>query len=141
MQVAGFDDGSFSCLAQVSEGNEIFTVRAGAGSLVKVQFYPAEWDFGEGDTADPEVETDRSTPWALKAVELHLQSVLFTLPDSDIGSKFLLGVVKGNTLYLCDADGNDVRSCTLAGSGASIQALVDCVGAIASGSLETNPFK
>lgn len=50
-------------------------------------------------------------------------------------------MVKGNTLYLCDADGNDERSCTLAGSGASIQALVGCVGAIASGSLETNPFK
>lgn len=86
MQVAGFDDGSFSCLAQVSEGDESFTVRAGADSLVKLQFYSAEWDFGEGDTADPEVEADRRTPWTLNAVELHLQSVLFTLPDSDIGS-------------------------------------------------------
>lgn len=141
VQVVGFDDGSFSCLAQVSDGDESFTVWAGADGLVKLQFYSADWDFGEGDSADLEVEVDRRTPWTLNAAELYLQSVLFTLPDSDIGTKFLLEVVKGNTLYLRDADGNDVRSYTLAGSSASIQALVDCVDGISSGGPDTNPFK
>lgn len=141
VQVVGFDDGSFSCLAQVSEGDESFTVWADADSLVKLQFYSNEWDFGEGDTADLEVEVDRRSPWTLNAAELYLQSVLFTLPDSDIGTKFLLEVVKGSTLYLRDADGNDVRSYTLAGSSASIQALVECVDGISSGDPDTNPFK
>ena len=141
VQVVGFDDGSFSCLAQVSEGDESFTLWAGADGLVKLQFYSTDWDFGEGDSADLEVEVDRRTPWTLNAAELYLQSVLFTLPDSDIGTKFLLEVVKGNTLYLRDADGNDVRSYTLAGSSASIKALVECVDGISSGSPDTNPFK
>lgn len=141
VQVVGFEDGSFSCLAQVSGSDESFTIWADANSLVKLQFYSSEWDFGEGDTADLEVEIDRRSPWTLNAAELYLQSVLFTLPDSDIGTKFLLEVVKGNTLYLRDADGNDVRSYTLAGSSASIQALVECVDGISSGSPDTNPFK
>lgn len=141
VQVVGYDDGTFSCLAQVSEGDESFTIWADANSLVKLQFYSTEWDFGEGDTGDLEVEVDRRSPWALNAAELYLKSVLFTLPDSDIGSKFLLEVVKGSTLYLRDAEGNDVRSYTLAGSSASIQALVECVGGISSGDPDTNPFK
>lgn len=141
VQVVAFDDGSFSCLAQVSEGQENFTVWADQDGLVKLQFYSGDWDFGEGDTADLEVEIDRRTPWNLNGAELYLQSVLFVLPDSDVGTKFLLEVVKGNTLYLRDAGGEDVRSYSLAGSSASIQALVDCVDAISSGSPDTNPFK
>ena len=140
VQVVGFDDGSLSCLAQVTEGNESFTIWADAESLVKLQFYSADWDFGEGDTADLEVEVDHRSPWTLNAAELYLQSVLFNLPNSDTGTKFLLEVVKGNTLYLRDDAGKDVRSYTLAGSSASIGALTDCVDAISSGNADRNPF-
>ncbi len=140
VQVVGFDDGSLACLAQVSEGEESFSIWADAGNLVKLQFYSADWEFGEGDTADLEVQIDRRTPWTLTAAELYLQSVLFNLPDSDVGTKFLLEVVKGNTLYLRDADGNDVRSYTLAGSSASIQVLIDCVDTLGSGGPDANPF-
>ena len=140
VQIVGFDDGSLSCLAQVSDGDESFSLWADAANLVKLQFYSTEWDFGEGDTADLEVQIDRRAPWNLTAAELYLQSVLFDLPDSDLGTKLLLEVVKGNTLYLRDDDGNDVRSYSLAGSNASIQALIECVDALASGSADSNPF-
>ena len=136
-----FDDGTTSCLAEVSEGEESFTIWADADNLVKLQFYSAEWDFGEGDTASLEVEIDNRSPWNLTDAELYLQSVLFDLPDSDIGTKFLLEVVKGSTLYLRDADGNDVRSYTLAGSSASVQALIDCVGGLSTAKTKANPFK
>ena len=140
VQVVGFDDGSVTCLAQVSEGNESFTIWADAENLVKLQFYSADWDFGEGETADLEVEVDRRSPWSLTAAELYLQSALFVLPDSDLGTKFLLEVVKGTTLFLRDNDGKEVRSYSLAGSSASIQALIECVDGIASGNADTNPF-
>ena len=140
VQVVGFDDGTLSCLAQVSDANESFTIWADAEYLVKLQFYSADWDFGEGETADLEVEIDRRSPWTLNAAELYLQSVLFNLPNSDTGTKFLLEVVKGNTLFLRDKDGKDVRSYSLAGSSASIQALTNCVDAISSGNADDNPF-
>ena len=140
VQVVGFDDGTLSCLAQVSDGSESFTLWADAENLVKLQFYSADWDFGEGETADLEVEIDRRSPWTLNAAELYLQSVLFNLPNSDTGTKFLLEVVKGNTLYLRDDAGKDVRSYSLAGSSASIGALTDCVDAISSGNADRNPF-
>ena len=140
VQVVGFDDGTLSCLAQVSDANESFTLWADAEYLVKLQFYSADWDFGEGETADLEVEIDRRSPWTLNAAELYLQSVLFNLPNSDSGTKFLLEVVKGNTLFLRDKDGMDVRSYSLAGSSASIQALTNCVDAISSGNADDNPF-
>lgn len=140
VQFVSFDDGTVSCLAQVSEGEESFSIWADAENLVKLQFYSADWDFGEGDTADLEVQIDRRGPWNLTDAELYLQSVLFDLPDSNIGTKFLLEVVKGSTLYLRDSDGNDVRSYSLAGSSASIQALIECVDGIGTGT-DTNPFK
>lgn len=140
VQVVKFDDGSFSCLAEVAEGAESFTIWADPKSLVKLQFYSSDWDFGEGDTADLEVEIDRRSPWNLTGAELYLQSVIFNLPDSDVGTKFLLEVVKGNTLFLRDSDGNDVRSYTLAGSSASVQALVDCVDGISDTGTRSNPF-
>lgn len=141
VQVVKFDDGSFSCLAEVSEGDESFTVWANESSNVQLQFYSIEWDFGEGETADLEVEVDRRSPWNLTDAELYQHSVLFNLPDSDIGTKFLLEVVKGTTLFLRDGEGNDVRSYTLAGSSASIQALVDCVEGISGSGKRSSPFK
>ena len=110
VQVVGFEDGSFSCLAQVSGSDESFTIWADANSPVKLQFYSSEWDFGEGDTADLEVEIDRRSPWTLNAAELYLQSVLFTLPDSDIGTKFLLEVVKGSSVSISTYFGIAARS-------------------------------
>ncbi len=141
VQVVKFDDGSFSCLAEVSEGDESFTVWADESSNVQLQFYSSEWDFGEGDTANLEVEVDHRSPWNLTDAELYQHSVLFNLPDSDIGTKFLLEVVKGTTLFLRDAEGEDVRSYSLAGSSASIQSLIDCVDGISGSGKRSNPFK
>lgn len=140
VQVVAFDDGSLSCLAQVSEGNESFTIRADVESLVKLQFHSADRDFGEGDTADLGVEIDNRSPWSLNEAELYLQLLLFNLPNSDTGTKFLLEAVKGNRLYLRDKDGLDGRSYSLAGSSASIQALTECLDGISSGKADENPF-
>ena len=104
-----------------------------------MQFYSTEREFGEaGDTADLEVQIDRRGQWTLNEAELYKNSVLFNLPDSDAGMRFLVEVARGNVLYLRSASGEDVQSYSRAGSQASMDALVDCGEVIAGNS--SNPF-
>lgn len=138
VQVVAFDDGTTSCVAQVTDGGDSFSVWADAEDVVKLQFYSEGWDFGEGTTADLEVQIDRRAPWSLTNAELYLQSVLFTLPAGDEGTNFLLEVMRGNRLYLRNDGGDDVVNYTLSGSSASIRALIDCVEELGGGS--GNPF-
>ncbi|MFM2354769.1 MAG: hypothetical protein RLZZ528_505 [Pseudomonadota bacterium] len=132
-----FDDGSASCVAQVSDGSDSFSVWGNGDQSIRLQFYSDAWDFGEGDTADLEVEVDRRGEWSLTNAELYLQSVLFDIPDSDDGVAFLTEVMRGNSLYLRNDAGEGVMTYSLSGSSASIQALIDCVAAL---DRPANPF-
>ena len=132
-----FDDGTASCVAQVSDGSDSFSVWGNGDKSIRLQFYSDAWDFGEGDTADLEVEIDRRGEWNLTNAELYLQSVLFDIPDSNDGVSFLTEVMQGNSLHLRNDDGEDVVSYSLSGSSASIRALVDCMDQLGRSS---NPF-
>lgn len=132
-----FDDGSVACLAEVSDPGESFTIWVFPDHSIQLQFYSEDWDFGEGDTADLEVEIDHRSPWTLTDADLHKNSVLFNLPDADASVDFVVEVAKGNILHLRSSSGEEVRSYSLAGSSASINALVDCGNAISS---DGNPF-
>jgi len=132
-----FDDGTTSCVAQVSDETDSFSLWADPSRRVRLQFYSQYWDFGEGETADLEVQIDRRTPWTLTNAELYLQSVLFSLPDSRVAVDFVNEVRRGSALYLRNDAGEDVQSYSLAGSSASIGALIDCVNALGRSS---NPF-
>lgn len=125
-----WDDGTFACDAEVSEPGESLSIWADNTNPVKLQFYSTQWDFGSGDTADLEVQIDRRAPWTLNNADLYKNSILFNLPDSKDGTRFLLEVAKGNTLYLRTSGGRNIQSYTLAGSRASINALIDCVKAL-----------
>ena len=75
------------------------------------------WEFGEGDTADLEVQIDRRAPWNLTGAELYQNSVLFYLPDSDAGGRFhRRGRAGQPALPAVDDDGSDVQNYSLAGS-------------------------
>lgn len=137
VQGVTFDDDSYACLAEVSDPGESFTIWAFPDKSVELQFYNETWDFGESDTADMEVEIDRRSPWALTGANLTGSSVLFTLPNNDQSGDFIVEVARGTTLHLRSANGEGVRDYTLAGSSASISALVDCMNAIAG---DKNPF-
>lgn len=139
VHVVGFDDGSISCLAQVTDGARSFSMWADAEQMVELQFYDESWDMGEGQTANLEVQIDRRSPWSLSNAELHLQSVFFNLPDSDEGVNFMTEVMNGNVLYLRTEDGSDVENYSLSGSSRSVAALIDCVSALQSDS-DSNPF-
>ena len=132
-----FDDGSFACLAEVSDPGESFTIWTFPDQTIRLQFYSEEWDFGESDTADLEVEIDRRSPWTLNGANLTRQSVLFDLPDQDESVNFLVEVAAGRTLHLRSGDGTPVKDYSLSGSAASINKLIDC-GAAVSG--PSNPF-
>jgi hypothetical protein len=138
VRAVGFDDGSANCVAQVSDGSDSFSIWAGTDEAIRLQFHSEAWDFGEGDSADLEIEVDRRGPWTLTNAELYLQSVLFDIPDSGDGVKFMTEVMRGNALHLRNNDGEDVMAYSLSGSAASIQALIDCVGTL---DRSPNPFK
>jgi hypothetical protein len=139
VELVSWDDGSVGCVAQVSAPGESFSIWTFPDGAVQLQFYSTTWSFGEGDTADLEVQIDRRAPWSLTAAELYQNSVLFYLPDSQAGVNFISEVARGNRLYLRSADGSDVQNYSLAGSSASIGALVDC-GDVITKRTPGNPF-
>lgn len=137
VSIVGWDDGSVGCVAEVTAPGEAFSIWTYPDGAVQLQFYSTAWQFGEGDTADLEVQIDRRAPWSLTAAELYQNSVLFYLPDSQAGVNFITEIARGNRLYLRDYDGSDVQNYSLAGSSASIDALIDCGNVIQS---PGNPF-
>jgi hypothetical protein len=137
VEIVGWDDGSVGCVAQVSAPGESFSIWTFPDGAVQLQFYSTAWQFGEGDTADLQVQIDRRAPWNLTGAELYQNSVLFYLPDSNSGVDFIVEVARGNRLYLRSADGSDVQNYSLSGSRASIDALVECGNAIGRA---PNPF-
>lgn len=137
VQVVGFDDGTVSCLAQVTHGSISFSMWSGADELVELQFYDEGWDLGEGQTADLKVQVDNRAVWNLSNAELHLQSVFFNIPDSNDGIDFMNEVMAGDVLYLANDTGDEQARYSLAGSRAAVGALIECVGALKA---DTNPF-
>lgn len=139
VEIVGWEDGSVGCVGQVSAPGESFSVWTFPDGAVQLQFYSSAWEFGEGDTADLEVQVDRRSPWNLTGAELYQNSVLFYLPDDKAGVDFIVEVARGNRLYLRSADGSDVQNYSLAGSRASIDALIEC-GNVIGRATQTNPF-
>lgn len=126
VEIVGWDDGSVGCVAQVSAPGESFSIWTYPDGGVQLQFYSTAWQFGEGDTADLQVQIDSRAPWNMTEAELYQNSVLFNLPDSDAGINFIVEVARGNRLFLRSNDGADVQNYSLSGSRASIDALVEC---------------
>lgn len=128
--VNAFDDGSFACQAAVDEGAESFTIWVFQDQTVRLQFYSTDWSFTDGDTADFQVEVDHRGTWSFTNASLTGNSVLFDLPDSKQGTNFLVEVAQGRTAHLRDDAGVGVRDYSLAGSKASMQALIECSDAL-----------
>lgn len=139
VSIVGWDDGSVGCVAEVKAPGESFSIWTFADGAVQLQFYSTAWEFGEGQTADLGVQVDRRAPWSLTGAELYQNSVLFFLPDDQAGVNFITEVARGNRLFLRDADGADVQDYSLAGSSASIGALIDC-GDVITKRTPGNPF-
>lgn len=137
VEIVGWDDGSVGCVAQVSSPGESFSIWTFPDGAVQLQFYSTAWQFGEGDRADLQVQIDRRAPWNLTNAELYKNSVLFFLPDDKAGVDFIVEVARGNRLYLRAANGKDVQNYSLAGSRASIDALIECGNVI---TRPGNPF-
>jgi hypothetical protein len=130
VEIVGWDDGSVGCVAQVTAPGESFSIWTFPDGAVQLQFYSTAWEFGEGDRADLQVQIDRRAPWSLTNAELYKNSVLFFLPDNKAGVNFIVEVARGNRLYLRSANGSNVQDYSLAGSRASIDALIECGNAI-----------
>ena len=139
VEIVGFDDGTLSCVAQVVDGDDTFSIWADPANPVKLQFYSSEWDFSGGGAADLTVQIDRRSPWSLTNAELYQNSVLFNLPGDEASTNFLMEVVEGRSLHLGRKDGSHVQSYSLAGSAASITALIECVKVLGD-ERDGNPF-
>jgi hypothetical protein len=139
VEVVTFDDGVRACLAEVDAGYDSFSVWLYENATFRLQFYSQEWQFGDpGTTADLQLRVDRRSPWNLTNAELYKNSILFDLPDNDTGVRFLVEVARGNNLHLGTAAGEGVKSYSLAGSSASMSAMLDC-GEVITGN-NSNPF-
>lgn len=138
VEVVGYDDGTFACLAEVDATTDSFTLWLYPDSSVRLQFYSTSWEFGEGDTADLQVQIGNRTPWSFTGAELYKNSILFNLPNSDAGVNFLVEVAQGSRLYLRSAAGEPVMDYSLAGSSASMDALIACGDSIRA--TDSNPF-
>jgi hypothetical protein len=133
-----FDDGTYACLAEVTDPGESFSIWTYPDQTIQLEFFSSDWSFTDGDTADLLVEIDRRGAWTLNGADLKENSVLFTLPDAKESVNFVVEVASGRTLHLRSADGTSVKDYSLAGSAASISSLVDCGTAISG---DSNPFK
>ncbi|NEY90860.1 hypothetical protein [Tabrizicola oligotrophica] len=138
VEIVGFDDGTFACLAEVDASSDSFTIWLYADNTVKLQFYSTSWEFGEGDTADLQVQIGNRAHWNLNAADLYKNSILFNLPDSDQSVNFLTEVAEGSRLYLRTAAGEPVMDYSLQGSSASMGALAECGDALQQN--DGNPF-
>jgi hypothetical protein len=130
VEAVQYDDGSLACLAEVDAQTDSFTLWVSPDQSVRLQFYSTSWEFGEGDTANLQVEIDRRGAWTLTNAELYKNSILFDLPDSDQGVRFLTEVAQGRTAHLKTESGEGVMDYSLSGSHASINALIECADAI-----------
>ena len=131
VELVSFDDGSVACLAEVDATVESFTIWIYPDQSARLQFYSTSWDYGDtGDTANLDVRIDKRKSWQLSNAELFKNSILFNLPDSDDGVRFLTEVAQGQRLYLRSEDGTPVQDYSLQGSRASMDALIVCADAI-----------
>ena len=133
VRVVNYDNKRLRCVAQVSQSGNIFSIWASPTSQIRLQFYSRDWAFGPRHRGNLKVRIDSYPSWRMTNAELYKHSVLFNLPSSSKGSKFLLEVARGEALRLYNSRGQHVRSYTLAGSRASMSALIRCVKALRSG--------
>lgn len=138
VEVVGFDDGSFGCVAQVSDPGESFSLWLFQDESARLQFYSQDWEF-DGGSANLQIEVDRRGYWELTNAELYMNSVLFDIPNSDDGARLLSEIAAGSRLYLRDEEGGGVKDYSLAGSRASMGALAEC-GTVIAGESPSNPF-
>lgn len=139
VSLVAFDDGTFSCLAQVGSNSSSFLIWADNDNSASLQFYNTAWEF-DNETADVVVQIDGRPKWTLNNSDLNQNSVFFTLNDSDASLRFLREIMRGNILYLRNTSGGLIERYSLAGSNASILKLSDCVDALAAVDGDNNPF-
>jgi len=138
VEVVGFEDGTFGCVAQVTAPGESFSLWLFPNASARLQFYSQQWEF-ENSTANLQIEVDRRGFWALTNAELYMNSVLFDIPGSNDGARLLDEIAAGQRLYLRDESGSGVKDYSLSGSRASMGALAEC-GSVIADVAPANPF-
>ena len=131
------DDNSYSCLAKVSVLANSFSIRRLPDTSIRLQFQSEEWEFGEGDSANLEVQIDRLAPWNFSGATLLQNSVFVDMLDLTDAEALVSEVARGSVLFLRTAEGTDVRTYSLSGSSAAIKYLVNCDKAVIP---DRNPF-
>ena len=139
VSVIEFDDGTYTCVAEVSEGGKSFTIWADRSENAGLQFFDSSWSF-DGSTADVVVRIDSRAKWTLNDANLNQNSVFFDLPDEDASYRFLREVMKGNVLNLYSSSGSLIERYSLAGSSASVVKLTECVDLLQRLDTDGNPF-
>ena len=138
VRVVAFDSGSIKCVAQVNLPGSSLAIWADGVAPARLQFFDRDWELGQS-SADVVVRVDSRPKWNLYSANLNQNSVLFDLPNSNDGRRFVNEVRRGRVIRLGNAGGREVGRWSLSGSSAAIGALDDCIGLIRDRQ-DGNPF-
>ena len=135
-----YDNGTFACMAIVRSNGIAFSIWTSPQYAAELMFFDRSWSFKPGK-ADITLQIDRRARWYFNGAVLEANAVFFTLPDNDASVKFIGEVMRGNVLKLMNSQGKVIQRHSLAGSNASIRALMRCDDLVKNGRSGGNPFE
>lgn len=129
VRLVTWDDGSSSCVAEVSYVNgDAFSIWQDKSGGIRLQLYSPDWNFGAKDRyADIELQVDNHNYWRVAKADFYKNSVLIDPPDDSSTHQFLAEIKTGNQLFLYAGNGKRQSDYSLAGSQASLDAMGSCL--------------
>ena len=137
------DDGSRSCESRSKNAQDfVFSLFTWDDGDYVVRFSHDDWEFGD-EAIDQEfiVAIDRRTQWDISGEKWDdVLQIVLTPPNNSL-TRFFGEVRAGNTLYLRNADGNEITRFSLKGTTATLNQHRSCENQILSGIDRSDPFK
>ena len=138
-----YDDGSRSCESRtVNSQDFVFSLFTWDDGDYVIRFSHDDWQFGE-DSLDQDfvVAIDRHSPWDISGEKWDDVLQIILTPPNDSLTRFIGEVRAGNTLYLRNANGQEITRFSLKGTTATLNQHRSCVSQILSGINRSDPFK
>ena len=138
-----YDNGSRSCESRSTNSQDYtFSLFTWDDGDYVIRFTHEDWQFGE-DAIDQDfvVAIDRRGPWEITGEKWDNVLQIIVTPPSDTLTRFFGEVRAGNTLYLRNANGQEITRFSLSGTTATLNQHRSCERQILAGIDRSDPFK
>ncbi|OUS08654.1 hypothetical protein A9Q96_04270 [Rhodobacterales bacterium 52_120_T64] len=138
-----YDNGSRSCESRSTNSQDyVFSLFTWDDGDYVVRFTHEDWEFGD-DAVDQDfvVAIDRRGPWEISGEKWDNVLQIIITPPSDTLTRFFGEVRAGNTLYLRNANGQEITRFSLSGTTATLNQHRNCESQILAGIDRSDPFK